>query len=120
MRNLTRPRAGSIGLLALAVCLFAGLAVSLPESHIQVRSRVEIYKGSADWRESSFDESFSPSTSAVILCDMWDNHWCQGAAGRVGILARKIAPIIDAAREHGLLIIHAPSETMEYYKDAPQ
>lgn len=51
---------------------------------------------------------------------MWDNHWCQGAAGRVGILARKIAPVVDTARSRGFLIIHAPSDTMQYYKDAPQ
>ena len=66
------------------------------------------------------DQPFSPSSSALILCDVWDNHWCQGAARRVGTLARKIAPVVNLARSHGFLIIHAPSETMEYYRDAPQ
>lgn len=91
-----------------------------PELHVKVRSRLEIYKGSADWREVVIDEPFLPSSSAVILCDMWDNHWCQGAATRVGTLARKIAPVIETARSHGFLIIHAPSDTMDYYKNAPQ
>ena len=91
-----------------------------PELHVKLRSRLEIYKGSADWREVVIDEPFSPSSSALILCDVWDNHWCQGAATRVGTLARKIAPVVNVARSHGFLIIHAPSETMEYYRDAPQ
>jgi len=107
-------------LLALVVAGFASRGATAPDLHVKLRSRVEIYKGSADWREATFDESFSPTSSALILCDMWDNHWCQGAAGRVGILARKIAPVVEAARSHGILIIHAPSDTMDYYKDTPQ
>src|SRR5262249_40848222 len=86
----------------------------------KLRSRVEIYKGSGDWREVAVDEPFSPSSSALIICDMWDNHWCHDAARRVGILARKIGPAVDLARSHGFLIIHAPSDTMQHYRDAPQ
>jgi nicotinamidase-related amidase len=102
------------------VALLAGFAAEGPEVHLKVRSRVEMYKGSGDWREVAVDEAFLPASSALILCDMWDNHWCQGAAGRVEILARKIAPVVDLARSRGFLIIHAPSDTMPYYKDAPE
>jgi nicotinamidase-related amidase len=51
---------------------------------------------------------------------MWDNHWCKGAAGRVDILARKMAPVIDRARAAGIQVIHAPSEVMDFYKEYPQ
>ena len=95
------------GLLALAAVVLVGYTATTPELHLQLRSRVEMYKGSGDWRAVAIDESFSPSSSALILCDMWDNHWCQGAAGRVGILARKIAPVVDLARSHGFLIIRS-------------
>jgi nicotinamidase-related amidase len=61
-----------------------------------------------------------PQHTALVLCDMWDHHWCQGAENRVGILAAKMAPVIDQLRAHGVLIIHAPSETMEFYKDNPE
>jgi nicotinamidase-related amidase len=117
---LSRSARASIGFLAPALAIFVASPAATPESHLRLRSRVELYKGSGDWREVVVDAPFSASSSALILCDMWDNHWCQGAAGRVGILARKIAPVVDAARAHGFLIIHAPSDTMQYYKDAPQ
>ena len=120
MRYLSRVGGAWIGLPALAAVVFVGYTATTPDLHLQLRSRVEIYKGSGDWRAVAIDETFSPSSSALILCDMWDHHWCQGAEGRVGILARKIAPVVDLARSHGFLIIHAPSETMEHYKDAPQ
>lgn len=60
-----------------------------------------------------------PTHTALVLCDMWDHHWCRGAENRVGILAARMAPVIDQLRAHGVLIIHAPSETMEFYKDHP-
>ena len=118
MRFLNRPRGARLVLVALAVLVSS--AATAPELRLKLRSRVELYKGSSDWREVAIDEPFSPSTSALILCDMWDKHWCTGASRRVDLLAQKMAPVIDLARSRGILIIHAPSETMPYYKGAPQ
>ena len=25
--------------------------------------------------------TWSPSKTAIIVCDMWDDHWCKSAAG---------------------------------------
>jgi nicotinamidase-related amidase len=105
--------------MAVLAVLVSSTATA-PELRLKVRTRVEIYKGSGDWREVAIDEHFFPSSSALILCDMWDNHWCQGAAGRVETLAHRLAPVVDLARSRGVLIIHAPSETMQYYGNAPQ
>jgi len=51
---------------------------------------------------------------------MWDRHWCRGATERVSGLAKQIAPFLEAARKRGTQIIHAPSETIAFYQDAPQ
>jgi nicotinamidase-related amidase len=51
---------------------------------------------------------------------MWDRHWCTDATQRVGELAHRMEPVVQAARAAGVLIIHAPSETMDFYKDFPQ
>jgi nicotinamidase-related amidase len=120
MRLLARARSDRLAFLAAALAVLVSFGATSPELHLKLRTRVELYKGSGDWREVALDEHFSPSSSAMILCDMWDKHWCQGAAGRVEILAHKAAPIIDLARSRGVLIIHAPSDTMQYYKGAPQ
>jgi nicotinamidase-related amidase len=120
MRLLNRLRGARLVLLASAMTLLVSSAADSPDVRLKLRTRVEIYRGSGDWREAPVEERFSPSTSALILCDMWDNHWCQGAAGRVAILARRMAPVVDLARSRGVLIIHAPSDTMKYYTQAPQ
>ena len=62
---------------------------------------------------------WNPSLTAIIVCDMWNQHWCQGATRRVGELAPVMNRTIAAARAKGVFIIHAPSSCMDAYKDHP-
>jgi putative membrane-bound dehydrogenase-like protein len=64
--------------------------------------------------------SIDPRGTAVVICDMWDQHWCKGASERVAEMAPRMNAVVEAARKRGMLIIHAPSETMDFYKDTPQ
>src|SRR5688500_3082271 len=59
--------------------------------------------------------TIEPRGTAIIVCDMWDQHWCKGATDRVGEMAPRMNEVIEAARKRGMLIIHAPSETMDFY-----
>ena len=58
--------------------------------------------------------------TALIICDMWDNHWCKGAAARVVEMAPRMNDLLNYMRDNGCVIVHCPSDTMEYYKDYPQ
>jgi nicotinamidase-related amidase len=60
-------------------------------------------------------EQWKPAETAVIVCDMWDKHWCPIATKRFNELAVALNLLVDAAREKGVLIVHAPSECMRYY-----
>jgi len=51
---------------------------------------------------------------------MWDRHWCKGATLRVDELAPRMNDVVNKARERGMLVVHAPSETMEFYVGTPQ
>jgi nicotinamidase-related amidase len=105
--------------VSLTLLWLAGPALA-SDLQLALRSRVEAFKGSGVWEEVRLSDSFPASQTAILICDMWDKHWCSGASRRVELLARHMAPIIDEARSHGIQIIHAPSETMEFYKDWPQ
>jgi nicotinamidase-related amidase len=50
---------------------------------------------------------------------MWDKHWCQGATARVAEMAPRMNHVITELRRRGVLIIHCPSETMDFYRTAP-
>jgi nicotinamidase-related amidase len=87
---------------------------------LTLRSRVEVFKGSGLWDEVTVRKDLPPRETAVILCDVWDDHWCKSAAGRCDILARRMVPVLAALRARGVQVIHAPSECMDFYKDTPQ
>src|SRR6185436_501412 len=58
---------------------------------------------------------WDPKKTAVIICDMWDQHWCKGAASRVAEMAPRVNEVIVKLRSQGVLIIHCPSDTMKFY-----
>lgn len=60
---------------------------------------------------------WDPKETAIIVCDMWDGHWCKGASRRVAELAVAMNRVLHAARDRGVFIIHAPSTTVDFYKD---
>src|SRR3982750_2130973 len=57
-------------------------------------------------------KSWNPNETAIIICDMWNQHWCKGATERVAEMAPRMNEVVKKAREQGVFIIHAPSETM--------
>src|SRR5213592_1107277 len=81
--------------------------------HLEARSRKD-----GQVKESKVD--IDPRKTAIIICDMWDQHWCKGATKRVAEMAPAMNETVKEARRRGVFIIHAPSETMEFYKETPQ
>ena len=63
---------------------------------------------------------WDPHKTAIIICDMWDKHWCQGASNRVAEMAPVMNEVVKTARSRGVFIIHAPSDTMKYYEGTPE
>lgn len=61
--------------------------------------------------------AIDPKKTAVVVCDMWDDHWCKAAATRCGELAKQADPVLKACRDRGMTIIHCPSDCMKFYED---
>ncbi len=57
--------------------------------------------------------------TAIIVVDMWDGHYCRSAAQRVGVMVPRMNRVLTAARNHGVMIVHAPSGTVTMYADTP-
>jgi nicotinamidase-related amidase len=64
-------------------------------------------------------ESWNPVQTAIIICDMWNRHWCQGATRRVAEMAPVLNEFVSLARDRGVLILHAPSSCMAFYNNHP-
>ena len=93
--------------------------VNIPNLKISMQRRLP-----SDLEKGSFfiaDEiqEWKSSETAIIICDMWDHHWCKGAAARVAEIAPFMNDVVSIARKKGILIVHAPSECMAFYKNHP-
>jgi nicotinamidase-related amidase len=63
---------------------------------------------------------WAPRKTAIIVCDMWDDHWCKSAARRVTEMAGPLNEMLQVVRKKGVFVIHAPSTVTTFYKDTPQ
>lgn len=85
---------------------------------LEVRGRSQFvmgFVGSRPVGERAGHIQFSAAKSAMIICDMWDTHWCDSARDRIQVLAPQIERASGALREAGFAIIHSPSSTMGFY-----
>ena len=64
-------------------------------------------------------QEWNGKETAIIICDMWDRHWCSGATQRVAEMAPAMNEVVSIARNNGVQIVHAPSDCMGFYKDYP-
>jgi nicotinamidase-related amidase len=89
--------------------------------HLNLRSQAlrQDAGGHNYWEEVITKKAFPAIETAILICDMWDKHWSRGASERVDIMAPRMNGVIKAARAMGVQIIHAPSDTMEYYAGTP-
>ncbi len=141
MINHKLSRTGFTSLIIVFVCLaaIAGFSCNASEGHegpnqsaeilqhsdsgnltLTLRSRTETEPESGIWQVAQRQESWDPNRTAIIVADMWDRHWCESASDRVGELAPVMNRVIAEARERGVLIVHAPSNTLDAYEGTPQ
>lgn len=86
---------------------------------LQLQERVK-EEGQVKFRTVEKKVNWKPSETAIVIVDMWDDHHCPAAARRVVEMAPHMNRVIKAARDRGVLIVHAPSDCANFYKGTPQ
>lgn len=81
------------------------------ELHARTRTRDRVSERVGRWEVAQ---------TAIIICDMWDTHTCASSAQRVAAMAPGMNGVLTAARGLGVMIIHSPSDTMNFYAGTPQ
>ena len=91
------------------------------ELHLSLRRQklTQDTNGRNVWEVIEEPRIIPASATAILICDMWDNHWSRGAAQRVDAMAPRMNNVVSAARARGVTIIHAPSNCMEFYAGTP-
>jgi len=75
--------------------------------------------GFAVWNAITTEANWAPERTALLLCDIWDSHWCRGAVERLNAMTPMMNDVVTACRDRGILIVHAPSDTLDFYRDTP-
>ncbi len=96
----------------------AGPAGASDDLHLKTRKRVKGEDGHYQLEEK--ETRWDPKNTAIIICDMWNQHWCKGATRRVAEMAPRMNQVIAKARDQGVFIIHAPSGTLKHYAGTSQ
>ena len=107
-----------LGILASACCILPQAGAETLK--LNFRAQTEIAEDAGKYHSITTPGEWDAGKTAIVICDMWDDHYCQNAARRVGEMAPRMNQVINAAREKGVLIIHCPSGCMDVYKDTPQ
>lgn len=85
-----------------------------------LRSQQLVYPdGLTRWENVFCTETIDAEKTALILCDAWDQHWCRGATKRLNEMVGRLDAFLARMRGAGTLIVHAPSDTMDFYRDSP-
>ncbi|MFN3153248.1 ThuA domain-containing protein [Bremerella sp.] len=93
-------------------CLAGDLEMTL-------RYQKETSPDSGRYHQLTRQETWKPSETAIIVCDVWDLHHCQNAVLRAQEFAPRLERVLTTAREQGVTIIHAPSGCMNHYAEHP-
>jgi nicotinamidase-related amidase len=87
------------------------------ENYSLKRQRLVYKDGHGSWEGFEEKAGYEASETALVIVDMWDRHWSTGATRRGAVLADKINALAIRARKKGILVVHAPSDTMDFYQN---
>lgn len=109
-------------LVALTVLLSAAAPVVLADDgplNLTLRSREKVAQAEGIYDVVERPAAWDPNKTALVVIDVWDKHWCDGANRRVAEMAPRFAAFVDALRARGVFVVHAPSDTMKTYDGTP-
>ncbi len=104
----------------LQACVIATAADDDQVLKLELRTRAEVSPESGQFRAVIRSAAWKANETAIVICDMWNDHYCRNAARRVAEMAPRMNEVIKRARQQGVLIIHSPSGCMDQYADTPQ
>lgn len=106
-------------LILCLVCVGGSAGADGGLLRLELRSRDKAADESSRYEEVRRAAAWDPKRTAVIIIDVWDKHWCEGANLRVRTMAGRFEAFVGALRQRGVFVIHAPSDTMKNYEGSP-
>jgi nicotinamidase-related amidase len=113
-------RPSLLPLVLLSACAGEPVASNGGSGEFVLRARSRKEAGAGRWEASEATLRWEGAKTAVIVCDMWDDHNCKSAARRVAEMVPRFNEFLRAARAKGATIFHCPSDVVKFYDGTPQ
>jgi len=73
-------------------------------------------RGYTVWEVVDAPAVWEASKTTLVICDVWQRHWCRGANERVAPMLPRMNELACALRRAGVLIVHAPADGIGFYE----
>ena len=83
--------------------------------NLTVRRQHKSRAGRYSWDTVDSLQHVDPTSTALVIIDMWEKYWCPSDRQAQVALAAAINLTAFHARQQGILIVHAPSDTLPSY-----
>ncbi|MFH1268097.1 MAG: isochorismatase family protein, partial [Planctomycetota bacterium] len=119
MVNLVRREAVLAWVVLAATLAYAAEPDLEHTLTLHPRSRVENTEEPGKFKIAYETIEWDARKTAVVICDMWARHWCEGACRRGAEMAPRMNEFVGEARRRGALVVHSPSGAMDLYANHP-
>jgi nicotinamidase-related amidase/type 1 glutamine amidotransferase len=118
---MSRPPISTAVILLVAFCSFLAPRARGEGAPLDLtlRSREKVEPAGSVYEVVERAAAWDPKKTAVIVIDVWDKHWCDGANRRVAEMAPRFKALVNTLRDRGVFVVHAPSDTMKTYEGTP-
>src|SRR5579871_6903706 len=65
---------------------------------LNMRKRIEVAPETGRYHTLTTPTTWNAKKTAIVICDMWDKHWCPQATERVAEMAPRMNEVVKAAR----------------------
>ena len=87
---------------------------------LRAQSRIEVEPQSRLFDAVVRDQEWDVSETVILVCDMWNDFYCKRAALRFEQMVPRLNATLNDARDLGVMVIHAPSGVVDFYREMPQ
>jgi nicotinamidase-related amidase len=104
---------------AFSVLMVCGTTSRIVAQDLSLSLRSQMQDPTGTFDRKSQDAVWPASSTAIIVCDVWDKHHCLNAVRRMEEFLPRLDAVLTEARRRGVTIIHAPSDCMPAYDNHP-
>ncbi|MEI6514322.1 MAG: hypothetical protein WCO51_13770, partial [bacterium] len=76
-------------------------------------------KGYNQWFAMEESADWPIEETALLLCDVWNQHWSRSATERLDALAPQMNEVVKAARSKGMPVVFAAADITGFYRGTP-